>query len=109
MVFPGHADLPEVPRQTPDDEWLEVAGALRLPVITRDRRIRYPILSSVRMWIEHGVRGFVLTGRASQSTADSFELVNTHWTQIESVIASVPVGPWMYAITKTGLRPITLG
>lgn len=41
VVFPGHPDLPGVPRQSVDDEWLEVVGTKRLVVITRDQRIRY--------------------------------------------------------------------
>lgn len=41
IVYPGHPDLPEVPRQTADDVWLEVIGRRRLVVITRDKKIRY--------------------------------------------------------------------
>ena len=41
VVFPGHPDLPEVPRGSLDDEWLPVIGARRLIVVTRDQRIRY--------------------------------------------------------------------
>jgi len=41
VVFPGHPELPEVPRQSLDDEWLEVIGAQGPVVITRDQRIRY--------------------------------------------------------------------
>ncbi len=41
VVYPGHPDLPEVPRQSLDDKWLEVVGAKGLVVITRDQRIRY--------------------------------------------------------------------
>ena len=42
IVFPGHPDLPDVPRATQDDEWLRVVGEQRLCVITRDRRIPLP-------------------------------------------------------------------
>lgn len=38
VVYPGHPDLPEVPRQTPDDVWLEIVGVRRLVVITHGRR-----------------------------------------------------------------------
>ena len=38
--YPGHEDLPEVPRGTDDQDWLAVVGALGLIVLTRDRRIR---------------------------------------------------------------------
>lgn len=62
IVFPGHPDLPEVPRGSLDDEWLPVIGARRLIVVTRDQRIRYRPVEKLR-WIEHQVRGFVLTGR----------------------------------------------
>lgn len=30
IVFPGHVELPEVPRQTLDDDWLRVIGQARL-------------------------------------------------------------------------------
>ena len=55
VVFPGHPDLPEVPRQSLDDEWLEVVGAEGLVVITRDQRIRYRPVEK-RMWVEHRVK-----------------------------------------------------
>lgn len=107
VVFPGHPDLPDVPRQIPDDEWLTVVGGLRLVVITRDKRIRYRPVER-RMWVEHRVRGFVLTGKTSQSTADSLALIESHWAKIENFVASAPDGPWMYAVTAAGLRPIPL-
>jgi hypothetical protein len=34
VVYPGHPELPEVPRQTPDDVWLPIIGARGLVVIT---------------------------------------------------------------------------
>jgi len=70
VVYPGHPDLPEVPRGALDDEWLPVIGAKRLIVITRDRKIRYRSAEKLA-WIEHQVRGFVLTGKKIQTTADS--------------------------------------
>lgn len=60
------------------------------------------------MWVEHRVRGFVLTGKTSQSTADSLALIESHWAKIENIVASAPDGPWMYAVTAAGLRPIPL-
>ena len=35
VVHPGHPNLPEVPRGTKDDEWLEVVGRLGLVVVSR--------------------------------------------------------------------------
>ena len=54
------------------------------------------------------VRGFVLTGRRSQSTADSLTILERQWARIESIAESEPEGPWMYAVTGEGLREIEL-
>lgn len=107
VVFPGHPDLPDVPRQTPDDVWLPVIGQRGLVVITRDQRIRYRPVERIA-WVEHRVRGFVLTGAGSQSTADSKAILDQHWSRIESFVSTAPDGPWMYALTKSGLREIDL-
>ena len=107
VVFPGHPDLPEVPRGTLDDEWLRVVGERRLVVITRDRRIRYrPAERSA--WVLHRVRGFVLTGARSQTTSDSLTLLERHWRQIDVLVETETDGPWMYALTKERLRRIDM-
>lgn len=107
VVYPGHTDLPEVPRQTDDDVWLEVIGRRRLVVITRDKRIRYRPVEK-QAWVTHGVRGFVLTGRSSQATADSLAILEIHWTAISAIVAQNPQGPWMFGVTSGALRPIPL-
>lgn len=107
VVHPGHPHLPEVPRGSLDDEWIPVVAVQRLIVITRDRRIRYRPVEK-RAWIDHGVRGFVLTGRRSQSTADSLGLLERHWSSIERLAATEPQGPWMYGVTQVGIRPVSL-
>lgn len=54
------------------------------------------------------MRGFVLTGRRSQSTADSLELLEHQWTSIVGICDAEPDGPWMYAVTAVELRRIEL-
>jgi hypothetical protein len=103
VVYPGHVDLPEIPRGALDDDWLPVVGAKRLVVITRDSRIRYRPAEKLA-WIEHGVRGFVLTGRKSQTTAESRAILDRHWSTIEALVDDEPEGPWMWAVTGSGLR-----
>lgn len=107
VVYPGHADLPEVPRGSLDDDWLPVVGALGLVVITRDQRIRYRT-GEKRAWIEHRVRGFVLTGRKSQSTGDSRAILERHWAAIAELVEAEPEGPWMRSVTAGGLRIMVL-
>lgn len=107
VAFPGHPSLPEVSRGSLDEDWLPVVGAQALAVITRDQRIRYrPVEKQV--WLNHRLRGFVLTGRRSQSTADSLSLLVKHWARIEDLLLKRPHGPWMYAVTIERLREITL-
>ena len=107
VVYPGHPDLPTVPHGTLDDEWLVVVGSGRLVVITRDGKIRYRPAERLA-WINNVVRGFVLTGRRSQSTVDSLALLEQHWDQIEGLCLTDPVGPWMMSITAAGIRPDSL-
>lgn len=107
VVYPGHPDLPEVPRGALDDEWLPVLGAKRLVVITRDRRIRYRPAEKLA-WIEHRVRGFVLTGKRSQTTADSRAILDRHWSTIVALVNSEQDGPWMRSLTESGLQVIEL-
>ncbi len=107
IVYPGHEDLPQVHRGTQDDAWLPVIGSLGLVVITRDARIRYRPMEKAR-WIDHRVRGFVLTGRTSQSTEQSLALLTRWWTPIGEVTIQRPIGPWMYSITNSGIRQLEL-
>lgn len=107
VVYPGHPALPAVPRQTPDDQWLQVVGTRQLIVITRDQRIRYRPVERLA-WVAHQVRGFVLTGRGSQNTEQSLRVLTHHWSAMDAIITAGTTGPWMYAVTSSGLRPIDL-
>lgn len=107
VVYPGHPDLPDVPRGTLDDAWLSTIGHGGLVVITRDNRIRYRRVEKDR-WVVSRVRGFVLTGKRSQSTRDSQELLERWWSTIERTVDERPTGPWMYAVTSERVREIEL-
>lgn len=107
VVYPGHPDLPLVPRGSLDDEWLPVIGRQQLVVITRDQKIRYRVVEK-QMWLDHKVRGFVLTGRKSQSTAASLAVLAKRWTDITALVEARPDGPWMYGVTEERLRGIEL-
>ena len=107
VVYPGHPDLPEVPRGSLDDTWLPLIGQSGLVVITRDQRIRYRPVEK-QLVVKHRVRGFVLTGRKSQSTTDSLRIVERHWLRLQTVIDANPKGPWLYAVTEERLREIRL-
>ena len=107
VVYPGHRALPEIPRQSLDESWLPTVGKKRLVVITRDKRIRYKPVER-KLWIDHCIRGFVLTGRSNQNTETSVQILKAHWKAIEQVIQQNPDGPWMYAVTNSALTKIDL-
>ena len=107
IVYPGHAQLPEVPRGTKDEEWLDVVGSRSLVIITRDNKIRYR-RPEKQMWINRRVRGFVLTGSRSQSTDTSLEVLAGHWNEIVKLVTSSRPGPWMFTVTTRELKEITL-
>ena len=94
VLYPGHPGIPTVPRGCSDETWLEIVGELRLVVVTRDRKIRLRPVEK-RAWVEHRVRGFVLTGTPSQSTARSSAVLDKHWNRIEAIVAERGEGPWM--------------
>ena len=52
---------------------------------------------------------FVLTGRKSQTTIDSRAILDHHWVTIEALVDDEPDGPWMWAVTESGLRRMVLG
>ena len=105
VVHPGHADLPEVPRGASDETWLEVVGAIDLIVITRDKRIRYRPVERQR-WIDHAVRGFVLTSAGNMRIDDQLAILGSRWAAMESIEAANPRGPWMYSVTRSGIRQL---
>jgi hypothetical protein len=105
--YPGHPSLSDVPRGTPDDTWLRIVGTRRMIVITRDRRIRYRPVERLA-WVQHAVRGFVLTGTKSQTTESSLAMIDRHWDDMLRIIDREPDGPWMRALTERGIRQIIL-
>lgn len=105
VVHPGHVGLPEVPRGATDEAWLEVVGDLRLLVITRDKRIRYRPVERQR-WVDHGVRGFVLTGAGNMRIDDQLALIEQRWAAMGRLVEAHPDGPWMYSVTRSGVRSL---
>ncbi len=105
VVYPGHSDLPEIPRRTPDDQWLPIVGQKRMIVLTRDARIRYRPVEKAR-WLEHGVRGFVLTAAGNMRIDDQLSLLGDHWPAMTRWIDHNPDGPWMLAVTRSEIRAL---
>jgi len=106
-VYPGHEDLPEVPRGTPDLQWMPVVGHLDLVVVTRDRRIRTRP-AELAAYREHGLRSVWIGAKRDLTPHDQLELVLRHETRLLREMTKRGPGPWALALTESGLRPLRL-
>lgn len=77
-----------------DVEWLEMCGAENLPVLSKDRRLRYrpAEIAAIRL---HGVKAFVLT-RGGLRAADQAARFERNRETIE--LACADPGPAVYAV-----------
>jgi hypothetical protein len=80
--------------EVPDAEWLEFCGRERLPVLTKDRRLRYrpAEIHAIRRF---GVRAFVLTAGSLRATEQAARFNRSRY-RIEE--ASAAAGPFVYAV-----------
>jgi hypothetical protein len=90
---------------TDDQVWIPEVTRRGWLIVTRDSRIqRYPAeLQAVR---SAGARMVTLSGREAISTWAQLEVVMTVWRAIEALFDEP--GPFIYAATRSGLRPIPL-
>ncbi len=77
-----------------DVEWLEMCGAEALPVLSKDRRLRYrpEEIAAIR---RHRVRAFVLT-RGGLRAADQVSRLEDNRMAIEAACGAP--GPFVYAV-----------
>jgi hypothetical protein len=103
VVHPGHANLPEVPTGTKDEDWLPIIGDRNrdLILITRDRRIRTK-RAEIAAFRHHGVRAFFLTGKHDLTAWGKLSLLVRQWDKIERVAIKNGAGPWAMGVNLTG-------
>lgn len=77
-----------------DVEWLELCGSNDMPVLSKDRRLRYrpAEIDAIR---RHGVRAFVLTA-GSLSGLEQASRFDRNRARIEE--ACLETGPFIYAV-----------
>ncbi|HZR92754.1 MAG TPA: hypothetical protein VFA44_10180 [Gaiellaceae bacterium] len=80
--------------EVPDIEWLELCGRENLPVLTKDRRLRYR-RAEIQAIRRFGVRAFVLTG-GSLTAAEQAARFDRSRARIEEACAAA--GPFVYAV-----------
>lgn len=103
----GQAELPEIPRGTPDLQWLAWAGQRGWIVLTRDRRIRTRP-AELRAFREHGVRVVWIGGKRDHSARDLAALFLKHEQRLQRVATKLGTGPWVVNLTPSGVRQLRL-
>jgi len=89
-----HEVFGERDEEVPDVEWLELCGREDLPVLAKDRRLRYRP-AEIRAIRRFGVRAFVLTG-GSLTAAEQAARFDRSRPRIEQACAAA--GPFIYAV-----------
>jgi PIN like domain len=93
-------------RDTPDEEWLPLAGANGWIVIGRDKRIRYRPREKQAV-IDHKVAMFALTAAGNFTKWKVLDLLVRRWPQIEGT-ARTTEAPYIYAVTLNGVQRVPL-
>ncbi len=78
-----------------------------LVVIARDKRIRRKP-GEIATYRAHGLRAFGLAAKRDLTTWGYLELVVRHWSRMQAVIATRPVGPWYFTVMEGGLTELKL-
>lgn len=107
VLYPGHPDLPEVPRGTPDLDWMPEVARRDLLVLTRDRRIRTRP-AELRTYWEFGIRSVWLGAKQDLGPEGQLELFLRHRVRLAREARKRGPGPWALALTPSGLRPLNL-
>ena len=89
-----------------DTDWIPIVARAGWLIITRDSRIqeRRAEVAAVR---ENAAKMVALSGREAGSTWLQLELFMRQWRRIEPLAALT--GPFIFAATRSGLRPVDLG
>lgn len=99
-VFPGHPRSP-IGKGTHDVDWVPEASSRGWIVVARDKKIR----SRPAEWAvlaAYPLRMLVLTTVGNLDVWEQLRVLVARWDRIEEL--STTPAPWVYAVTKNGLR-----
>lgn len=107
VVYPGHEELPEVPRETDDVDWMKVVGRKKLVVLTRERRIRSRP-AELRAYFEFAIRSVWVGAKRDLGPQEQLELFLKYEARLQREVIKRGPGPWALALSPSGLRPLNL-
>ena len=88
---------------TEDVDWIPEVASREWIVVGRDKRIRKRPAEKAAL-IDFPLRKLVLTAAGQLSVWEQLRVLVAQWDSIEKLSQKPP--PWMYAVTKNGVRPI---
>ncbi len=103
VVHPGHPNLPEVPLETEDPDWMPIIAARGLVVITRDKFRRR---SEWEMYKAENLRVIRIEARVDLTPWDTVRLVAYAWERIEAQRRTGGPGPWLASIDSAGVLKV---
>ena len=107
VVHPGHRRLLEVPKSTPDLQWMPVVAERRLVVISRDRHIKTKD-AELRAFVDHRIRAFWIAGDRDMGNWDNLRRVVKWWDTMERIANERSEGPWFYSMFQGTLTEVTV-
>lgn len=87
-----------------DVDWLSRAGDEGWPVLMKDERIRYRPAERAAL-LAHRVQAFCLTSGNLRAAVMAEQYLNS---LVELTVACQEPGPFLYAVSRTGLRRLDL-
>lgn len=106
IFYPGGPGCTVQPSDK-DEDWIPVVAAAGWVVLMRDRRIRTRYRERQAL-LDGELRSFCLTQSGNSSKWDILKLLVRHWGSIERVATTEP-GPYIYAVTQSGVKPLSVG
>jgi hypothetical protein len=96
----------EIPRETPDEDWIRIVARHGWVSITGNRKIRTnPIEISVAIR-EAAKIVCVHDPRGSLNTWDKLTRLTQWWTRVSTFVDKHPSGPWWLSVTPSGPREL---
>ncbi len=103
VLYPGHEDLPEIPRGAKDTDWLPVVGERGFIVLSRDRHIRSRP-AELRLYYAHRVRSVWIGAKRDLGPQNQVELFLKYEHQLAAKFEELGEGPWAL---KLGIKGIS--
>lgn len=107
IIHPGHESIPQIPRETPDLDWMSIVAAAELIVLTRDRHIRTRP-AELAEYRAQGVKSVWLGSKRDMTPRDQADMFLMNEARLLREATKRGPGPWALAMSPSGVHPLHL-